>query len=595
MGKRDNWILIIIVAILAFSLWVLVPIDSTRLGRTGIVYGLDLNGGVRLVYQADLSGVQAGHEKEVIDGVSAVVASRVNPLGVTEPNIEHRGEDQIIVELPMPQGGINQTQIDRLGRTALLEFREQKDISGVASVTLASSGSVKSIPVTEGGTGYTSATVTINGGGGTGATATVTLKDGAVSSITVNTAGSGYTSPPEVVITGDGNGAALGSPILGYAIASINVTSSDSGFSAPPPVTIAGDGTGAAATATVTDGAITAIAVTNGGSGYTAASANFTSQAWVPATGTLNGEQKVLNSSYFKENTYVTTNPTSGQILLIFNWTPDGAVLSKEITTRLIGKPLGIYEGSGADALPLLGDNNQPITPTVQAVIEDSGEITGLSLKEATELSKQLNAGRLPVPLKLVGQQTVDPSLGADFVKLSVIAGLIGIVATMLFLIIYYRVPGFVATMSLAFYGLLTLAIYKLLPVTMTLAGIGGFVLSIGMAIDSNVLIFERLKEELLSHTTLGAATEAGFNRAWSAIWDSNVTTILACAVLYWVGSTVAFGGAVKGFALTLGIGVLVSMFTAILTSRTILRLIVKTPVVQYPDLFKPYTGRKSA
>jgi preprotein translocase subunit SecD len=452
--SRNNWIFVIILVILAFSLWVLIPIDSSRFGRTGIQYGLDLSGGVRLVFQADLTTVEVGKQKEALDGVVAVIANRVNPLGVTEPNIERRGNDQIVVELPMPKGGLTDVQKERIGRTALLEFREQVDITD------------------------------------------------------------------------------------------------DQG--------------------------------------------NVTGQKWIPATATIDGQAKILNSSYFKTNTYITRNDT-GQILLIFEWTTEGAQISKEVTTRLLNKPLGIFEGSGDEAQPLLGDNGVAIAPTVQAVITDKGEITGLSFKESTELSKQLNAGRLPVPLKLIGEKNVDPTLGGDFIKLSVRAGLVGIGAVMLFLMIYYRIPGFVATLSLGFYAVLTLAIFKLIPVTMTLAGIGGFVLSVGMAIDANVLIFERMKEELLGKMTLNAAMEAGFARAWTAIWDSNVTTILACVVLYWVGDTVAFGGAVKGFALTLGIGVIVSMFTAILASHTLLRMVVRTGLANQPELFKPYTGRKLA
>ena len=452
--SRNNWIFVIILVILAFSLWVLVPIDSSRFGRTGIQYGLDLSGGVRLVFQADMTTVEVGKQKEALDGVVAVIANRVNPLGVTEPNIEKHGTDQIVVELPMPKGGLTDVQKERIGRTALLEFREQVDITD------------------------------------------------------------------------------------------------DQG--------------------------------------------NVTGQKWIPATATIDGQGKILNSSYFKTNTYITRND-KGQILLVFEWTTAGAQISKEVTTRLLNKPLGIFEGSGDEAQPLLGDNGVPIAPTVQAVITDKGEITGLSFKEATELSKQLNAGRLPVPLKLIGEKNVDPSLGGDFIKLSVRAGLVGIGAVMLFLMVYYRIPGFVATLSLAFYAVLTLAIFKLIPVTMTLEGIGGFVLSVGMAIDANVLIFERMKEELLGKMTVNAAMEAGFARAWTAIWDSNVTTILACVVLYWVGDTVAFGGAVKGFALTLGIGVIVSMFTAILASHTLLRMVVRTGLANQPELFKPYTGRKLA
>jgi preprotein translocase subunit SecD len=245
--------------------------------------------------------------------------------------------------------------------------------------------------------------------------------------------------------------------------------------------------------------------------------------------------------------------------------------------------------------LPLLGEDGKPITPIVKAVLSDNGIITGLSRNEATELSKQLNAGRIPVPLTLIGEQLRSPTLGADFISLSVRAGIIGIAAVMIFLIAYYRVPGLIATLALSFYAILTLAIFKLIPVTMTLAGIGGFVLSVGMAIDANVLIFERMKEELLNKTTLNSAMESGFSRAWSAIWDSNVTTVIACVVLYWVGDITPFGGAVKGFALTLGIGVIVSMFTAVLVSHTILRIVVRTDLSKQIELFKPYTGRKLA
>jgi len=221
-------------------------------------------------------------------------------------------------------------------------------------------------------------------------------------------------------------------------------------------VSITGDGTGATATAALTDGVVTAITVTNGGSGYTTATVAFTGQKWAPATATIDGQEKVLNSSYFKSNTSITRDET-GKILLLFEWTPDGAAISQVVTGRLINKPLGIFEGSGEDALPLLGDDGQPIAPTVQAVTTDRGEITGLSFSEATQLSRQLNAGRLPVPLKLIGEKNVDSTLGGDFVKLSVTAGLVGIGAVMLFLMVYYRIPGMVATFSLAFYAILTL------------------------------------------------------------------------------------------------------------------------------------------
>jgi protein-export membrane protein SecD len=592
--SRNSWILIIILVILAFSLWVLIPIDSERFGRAGIQYGLDLEGGVRLVFKADLTTVEKGKEKEVINDVISVIANRVNPLGVTEPNIERRGADQIVVELPMPEGGLTEVQKERIGRTVLLEFREQVENVNSATAILANSGAVKSIPVTAGGAGYTTAAVMIEGGGGTGATATTTIADGVVTAITIADGGSGYTSAPTVTITGDGTGVLAGTPVLGFAIASIEVPADLTGYTEIPTVIIAGDGAGATASATTSNGKVTAITVTAGGSGYTSALATVTGLEWIPATGTYNGNQVILNSSFFKRNTEITVDPY-GKIELYFEWNEEGAALFKEITTRLLNKPLGIYEGSGEDAQPLLGEDGEPITPIVQSVLSNDGVITGLSRTEATELSKQLNAGRIPVPLSLIGEKNVDPSLGADFVKLSVRAGIIGIAAVMIFLMVYYRIPGVIASLALLFYGVLTLAIFKLIPVTMTLAGIGGFVLSMGMAIDANVLIFERMKEELLLKTTVSSAMESGFSRAWTAIWDSNVTTIIACLVLYWVGDTVAFGGAVKGFALTLGIGVLVSMFTAVLASHTLLRMVVRMGISKQIELFKPYTGRKLA
>ena len=180
-------------------------------------------------------------------------------------------------------------------------------------------------------------------------------------------------------------------------------------------------------------------------------------------------------------------------------------------------------------------------------MITDRGQIEGLSLNEAEDLSKQLNAGRLPVPLELVYEQDVSPVAGADFVDMSLKAGIIGIILVMAFMTAYYRLSGFLASLALLFYGALNLAIFKLIPVTLTLAGIGGFVVSIGIAVDANILIFERMKEELRAGRTLGAAIEAGFSRAWSAIWDSNVTTFIVCIILIIIGSHGCLWGASKG------------------------------------------------
>ena len=187
----------------------------------------------------------------------------------------------------------------------------------------------------------------------------------------------------------------------------------------------------------------------------------------------------------------------------------------------------------------------------------------------------------------------VNYGVGADFIDMSLMAGLVGIILVMLFMTAYYRLPGFLASLALVFYGALVLALFKLIPVTLTLAGIGGFVLSIGMAVDANVLIFERMKEEFRIGRTLGATIETGFNRAWTAIRDSNVTTFIVCGILYWLGSSIVASAPVMGFALTLFIGVAVSMFTAIVVTRTFLRLFVGSRLAQHSWLFTTYTGRE--
>jgi preprotein translocase subunit SecD len=182
--------------------------------------------------------------------------------------------------------------------------------------------------------------------------------------------------------------------------------------------------------------------------------------------------------------------------------------------------------------------------------------------------------GALPVPLKVVDIRTIGATLGQDSVRSSLIAGIIGLLAVFLFMGIMYRVPGGIACIALIFYIIFTLAIYKLWPVTLTLPGIAGFLVSIGMAVDANILIFERMKEELRNGRSPRMAVETGFSRAWSAIWDGHLTTLISCLVLFWFGTT--FGASVvKGYALTLGTGVLMSLFTAVFVTRVLMRSIL--------------------
>lgn len=232
---------------------------------------------------------------------------------------------------------------------------------------------------------------------------------------------------------------------------------------------------------------------------------------------------------------------------------------------------------------------------SVSGIISDSGQITGqASFSEANNLSKQLNAGALPVPLKIIQAEEVSATLGEDSVLDSVRAGQVGLLAVMLFMILYYRLPGVLASAALLVYTAITLMAFKLVPITLTLSGIAAFVLSIGIAVDANILIFERMKEELRRGRTLNAAIDIGFRRAWSSIRDSNVSTLITCTILYYFGAN--FGAAVvQGFALTLAIGVLISMFSAITVTRTFLRMVLGTPLAKNHFLFNADEVKKTA
>ena len=458
MIRRNTLLFIIVLIIFTLAACVVLPIEEGILGKRGIQLGLDLQGGVHIVYQADLSSIEPDDWGSAMDGAAAILQNRVNPLGVTEPVIQIQGNDRIMLELPGLS--ISDVEKERLARVDILEFGELTTDNETAKWEAE------------------------------------------------------YWDRDTMTV------------ILGK---------------------------------------------------------------WKPATANISGEEEALTSRYFKTNTQVGRDELRG-IELHFEWDEEGSQLSEEITERLIDKPMAIFDGDE----PLEGEDGMLIAPYVESTITGRGVITGLSLNDATLLSRQLNFGRLPVPLEIIYDQTVSPILGSDFVGMSVRAGLIGIIIVMAFMIFYYRLSGLLASLALIFYGVLVLAVFKLWPgFTLTLAGMGGFILSIGMAVDANVLIFERMKEEIRAERTLGSAIEAGFNRAWTAIRDGNVTTLIVCIILFWLGSSIVASAPVQGFALTLAIGVVVSMFTAILVTRTLLRLFVGGPLAQQTRLFSPHLGKK--
>jgi preprotein translocase subunit SecD len=222
---------------------------------------------------------------------------------------------------------------------------------------------------------------------------------------------------------------------------------------------------------------------------------------------------------------------------------------------------------------------------TINGAISNQGQIEGMPANEVNSLIIQLKAGALAVPLEVKSSRTVGPQLGKDSIDKSLIAGIIGLGTVALFMILYYRVPGALAVLALLVYTSLTFALFKLIPVTLTLAGIAGFILSIGMAVDANVLIFARMKDEIRLGRSLNNAVEAGFDHAWPSIRDSNISTMITSAILYWFGR---YTGAsiITGFALTLFVGVSVSMFTAITVTRTFLRMLIKAGWANHPKWF---------
>jgi protein-export membrane protein SecD len=264
------------------------------------------------------------------------------------------------------------------------------------------------------------------------------------------------------------------------------------------------------------------------------------------------------------ESADVGRDPTTQQIFINFAFKAEGAKLFGDYTGSNIGKYLGIVL-----------DKTVLSAPIVRAAISDSGIIEGdFTLEEARNLAVQMRYGALPVPLDIAAVNTIGPTLGADSVRSSITAGIIGVIIVLLFMITYYRLPGLLAAVALVIYAALNITIYKLVPVVLTLPGIAGFLLSTGMAVDANILIFERMKEELRGGRSLENAVEAGFARAWTSILDSNLSTLITCVILYYFGSS--FGASiVQGFAITLGIGVLVSMFTAVIVTRTFMRTVV--------------------
>jgi preprotein translocase subunit SecD len=319
-------------------------------------------------------------------------------------------------------------------------------------------------------------------------------------------------------------------------------------------------------TSASTNGTLTPVAVTETEIPTMEASVTPATSATVEPTPTATPETiyHTVMTGASLDTVNVQTGSVSG-FVIAFTLKSDASTMFADYTGSHINQTLAIVLDKRVISTPTINDQ---ITGG-QGIIQGS-----FTQESANTLAIQLRYGSLPVPVKVVESRSVGATLGAESVSRSEFAGIIGLLIVILFMAIYYRLPGFIADLALMVYALVSLMLFKMIPVVLTLSGIAGFILSIGMAVDANILIFERLKEELRAGRNLRQAIDLGWKRAWPSIRDSNFSTLITCVILFWFGS--AFGASVvKGFALTLALGVLVSLFTAIIVTRTFLHVVL--------------------
>lgn len=493
--------------------------------------GLDLLGGSHLVYSADMANIPDGERADAIAGVRDVIERRVNALGVSEPLVQTSqvGDDwRVIVEL----AGVYDVDqaIKMIGETPLLEFKtenpestkltaeQQKQLDELnAQVEKKASdlltqikGGADMAQLAKQNSDDVSATET--GGLITGVKRGETLPE--VEDVIFNKlqVGELYQQPLKTSV--------------GYFI-------------------------------------IKKEAQRGSGDQIEADIRTIFLQLKTAADIGVQLEPEWVSTQLTGKNlkrSRLELDPNTGASQVALEFDSDGAKLFADITKENVGKLVAIFLDGEPISIPRV---NTPIL-NGQAVI--SGNFT---MNEAKLLSQRLNAGALPVSINLISQTTVGASLGNESVQKSLFAGIIGLLIVALFMVLYYRLPGLISVIALLIYTSITLAVFKMVPITMTLAGIAGFILSVGMAVDANILIFARLKEELKAGKALSVAVDEGFRRAWSSIRDSNISSLITCVILYWFGSSI-----IKGFALTLAIGIIISMFSAVTITRQLLRLV---------------------
>ncbi len=539
MTRRRVWITFILVALLSGLAgtvdWPKTP--NLHLGNLrrdlNLRLGLDLQGGTSLVYKADVSKVPAADRVNALSGVKDVIERRVNAFGVSEPVIQTNrvgGEYRVSVDLAGVKD-INQA-IKLIGETPLLEFRKPAGPTGLSDTDAKKKADDVLALVLKPKADFTALAKQ-------------------------------YSDDPGSKDSGGDLGFARQGQFVAEFDTALFKDLKDGEITKTPVKTQFGYHIiKRIESRTVKDNGKDVLEVH--GAHILIATQNAASQL-------ANYEPTKLSGQQLKRADVV-FDPTSGapEVQLTFNG--EGAKLFADLTKQYLGQVIGIYL------------DGQPISlPRVQSEITTgTAVITGnFTLQESKDLAKRLNAGALPVPVTLISQQNVGATLGQESIERSLVAGLIGLILVAFFMIVFYRLPGLLAVLALGVYSLLVVMIFKLWPITLTLAGIAGFILSIGMAVDANILVFERTKEELRAGRPLLSAIDEGFRRAWLSIRDSNVSSLITAFILTWFGSSL-----IKGFAVTLAIGIVVSMFTALTVTRTLLHLVVSPWMAKHLRLF---------
>ena len=496
--------------------------------KTKFHLGLDLQGGTHLVYRADVSEIDSQDRDSSVEGVRDVIERRVNAFGVAEPVVQTNkvsGEYRVIIELAGVKD-VNQA-IQMIGETPLLEFKEQ-DPDFQEELTTEQADELDKFN----SQAQSQAQDVLNKVLQSGANFSEYAKQYSQDAGSAEKGGDlGFVKQGMFVPEFDeiifnkqdkpGIYPQLVQSQFGYHIINKLETRGEADDKEVHSSHIL-----------------------------------FKTQSEQDFLGEMQWMRTDLSGKHLARS-QMQFDPQTGEPEVGLEFNDEGKDLFAEITTRNVGKPVAIFLDGFAISIPTV---NEPIR-------EGNAVISGrFNIQEAKELVQRLNAGALPVPIEIISQQTVGASLGEESVDKSLMAGLIGLLAVGIFMILFYRLPGLLAVLALAIYTAIVLTIFKITPVTLTLAGVAGFILSIGMAVDANVLIFERLKEELKNQKEFPDAVKEGFKRAWTSIRDSNLSTLITCGILFWFGSSI-----IKGFALTLGIGILISMFSAIVITKSIL------------------------